>query len=732
MAVTSTRSIQTTETFPGVFNNPGDQSGTDFIFQAEKPGALVWATGDGVDRRLVISLDGGETTTDLGLGLALDHQLIGDPNIIQLQDGRIVISYAGIVGDAADIYAIIYDPATGTASATYVPATVSDGTDPEIAALDGGNWVAVFEHTPSNTVRFQLMNGDGQIGSEITLSSNSGFDPTVTALAGGGFIVTWTENNGGDFDVMGAIYDDEGNVVKSAFNMSEISNNAALFDDQSQSAVLALPDGGFIVAMTDADASDSQIFLQRYDSTGNVSSLFDLTSSQGIVAGDPEIALLPNGEFLVTWTSLKGGGDTEIRAAIVAIDQNGGLQLVPVSVDGHATATNFTLADLAGDDVDASLGIDERGILVSLFTAASDGDGTAVGAYHGQIYTNHVGDGADDALIGDGLLDYAVMGGGADTVVGLGGNDQLYGEGGEDTLLGGSGNDLIEGGIGADMLIGGVGSDTLMYSNSAAGVTINLTTSTASGGEATGDEIAGFENVIGTDAVDNLTGNSAVNRLEGGAGADTLVAVGNGDTLVGGAGGDTYTLGSFTAIVEDDGLVSEKDTVTSTMTRSLATLGFVNIENLTLLGTAVGGTGNARDNVITGNNAANTLLGMDGKDTIIGGIGKDTMTGGNQDDLFKFTLKTHSSANHASADVIMDFDDVGKGNDKIDLAGIYGPKLSFINTGAFTNVGQVRVNDIAGADVIIEVNLSGGLEADFAIRLKNTTLSQIGLDDFVL
>jgi hypothetical protein len=78
----------------------------------------------------------------------------------------------------------------------------------------------------------------------------------------------------------------------------------------------------------------------------------------------------------------------------------------------------------------------------------------------------------------------------------------------------------------------------------------------------------------------------------------------------------------------------------------------------------------------------------------------------------------------------MDFDD--KGNDRIDLAGIYGPKLSYIGAAAFTKVGQVRVNDIAGPDVIVEVNLSGSLASDFAIRLKGTTAAQVGLDDFVL
>ncbi|MFN7657674.1 MAG: calcium-binding protein, partial [Dolichospermum sp.] len=49
----------------------------------------------------------------------------------------------------------------------------------------------------------------------------------------------------------------------------------------------------------------------------------------------------------------------------------------------------------------------------------------------------------------------------------------------------------------------------------------------------------------------------------------------------------------------------------------------VNVENLTLTGTAANGTGNAGNNVITGNGANNILNGGAGIDTLIGGLGND-------------------------------------------------------------------------------------------------------------
>ena len=55
------------------------------------------------------------------------------------------------------------------------------------------------------------------------------------------------------------------------------------------------------------------------------------------------------------------------------------------------------------------------------------------------------------------------------------------------------------------------------------------------------------------------------------------------------------------------------DTATSTISRSLAAGGLTAVENLTLVNvaTALNGTGNNLNNVITGNNFNNTLSGGD-------------------------------------------------------------------------------------------------------------------------
>ncbi len=127
---------------------------------------------------------------------------------------------------------------------------------------------------------------------------------------------------------------------------------------------------------------------------------------------------------------------------------------------------------------------------------------------------------------------------GDDEIIGTTGANIIRGHGGNDTLRGGDGNDLIEGGAGADSLSGGAGIDTLSYVSSMEGVHVDLTSHSGQGGDAEGDVLTGFENLIGSSQADRLIGDSASNELRGGEGNDTLNALAGHDVIIAGAGDD--------------------------------------------------------------------------------------------------------------------------------------------------------------------------------------------------
>jgi len=130
-------------------------------------------------------------------------------------------------------------------------------------------------------------------------------------------------------------------------------------------------------------------------------------------------------------------------------------------------------------------------------------------------------------------------------VVGSAYNDQLFGlDGTAETLLGGDGDDIVIGSTGADTLRGGAGKDALNYLLSEAGVTVNLAINFASGGDAQGDSIGGFERVTGSSFADTLTGNDAGNILSGALGNDALRGAGGADLIAGGGGRDLMWGGS--------------------------------------------------------------------------------------------------------------------------------------------------------------------------------------------
>lgn len=258
-------------------------------------------------------------------------------------------------------------------------------------------------------------------------------------------------------------------------------------------------------------------------------------------------------------------------------------------------------------------------LLVNLERNIANG-GTASGDTFYSIENLIGSDDRIDRFIGTNAANHFWGQGGGDYFNGRGGNDILDGGADGDILYGEDGDDTIIGGSGQDYLDGGQGNDTVVYRGSSAGVTVDLSAGTASGGDATGpaqivgrgtvirhDILVDFENVVGSSHDDRLIGDNAVNILAGSAGNDTLTGGAGADTLKGGAGSDTADYSTDTQGVSVDlaAVSSMQDTYNS-------------IENLS---------GSGHKDRIRGDSAANVLTGFGGADAIYGGRGDDTLLG---------------------------------------------------------------------------------------------------------
>src|SRR5262249_12841191 len=117
-------------------------------------------------------------------------------------------------------------------------------------------------------------------------------------------------------------------------------------------------------------------------------------------------------------------------------------------------------------------------------------------------------------IVVDGVVaDLSAVAGPANVSILISGGATAIGTAVGDTLSGGSGNDTLIGGAGGDTLIGDLGNDTASYATSGAGVTVDLATGAANGGDAAGDFLSSIENLIGSSQIDTLTGDGNDNRL---------------------------------------------------------------------------------------------------------------------------------------------------------------------------------------------------------------------------
>jgi Ca2+-binding RTX toxin-like protein len=251
----------------------------------------------------------------------------------------------------------------------------------------------------------------------------------------------------------------------------------------------------------------------------------------------------------------------------------------------------------------------------------------------GNDYDILDGGAGNDSLDGGAGNDLLNGGTGNDSLSGGNGEDSLNGDAGDNTITGGAGNDALYGGNGTRAVLdGGLGNDSLYGSNGNDSLT---------GGEGNDSLYGGNGNAFldGGGGNDQLYGGSGNSTLRGGNGNDLIfgkIAYGDAgdDTFFansssGGVGNDTYNIDVVSKVVSE--LANEGvDTVLSSISYTLS----LNVENLILsnlaafLGTAIKGTGNISNNIITGNLAANWLVGNDGNDTLNGGIGADTLDGG--------------------------------------------------------------------------------------------------------
>jgi serralysin len=525
-----------------------------------------------------------------------------------LSNGAFVLSWdgptAGSPGQASDIQARIYG-ADGLPIGSQFVANTATGeaeTTPQATALAGGGFVLtwrseVFPGTEGDTIRAQMFNSSGvKVSSEMVVAGGGGgfqFPHSVGALTGGGFVVTWADQTSGAYELRGRIYDASGTSVASP-------QFAQSFAGRMDIGALG---GGFVVAWKDqADTLHYQFYYQDGQARTGV-----LTASDpDHVADQVSLAMLPSGAVVLAWAD-QGPNDPAPTFRAQLFDPDGARIGDPLALDPQADLYTLSLSALA--------------------------DGKVAVAYHreGSIFQQLL----DTPTFGTVDADTFTGGPGADHYVALGGND---------TINGGAGNDILLPRAGVDTVRGDAGNDTIVIDDS--GVTASVVTGEVFDGGADFDTllirslsaqfyratVSGIEEVrfdvasgpSGAGFYASQIDSSGITRIVGSDGFASFTVRVDGNS-------GTYTMPNFTLVdwvASPDLLTAPGDVLALSATAGTGDFILNAREGLASVQMLIGGTGN------------DTLNGSSGRDILVGdggfsGNGVNVLNGNGGDDVLR-------------------------------------------------------------------------------------------------
>ena len=542
-------------------------------------------------------------------------------------------------------------PVTWSAEQLVNTFALGDQTAPSLTALAGGGYVITWHGLPdpnasSYATYFQTYDAWGnKVGTEQVLDGSYA-DPEVVALANGGFAIVHT---GGDAFLSGGI-------LMSTFTADGTSLGAPVTvnseDDpmapnyQSEPAVAKLSNGGFAVGYFCTEPGGGQSMrIQRFDANGAKlgPEILVGVDPDGAVA-DLVIGAFGDDSFAASWIGLDGGYEVYMR--VYGNDGAPQTGIVPLS-NGIA---QHQLNPAIASDGQTGLAIYYNGDLAQTVGQLFAADGTLLKPEFG------ISDGMQNALGGYYPEVTGLPGGGYFVVFmeyNASGFSQLVGQ-----VLDGDGNK-----VGAETVIFDSGETDSIFRFKVAAladgrVVVTFDRPADTGADVDGSSIrslivdprGGF--VEGSPAAEILLGSAGdvADLMYGGSGDDELHGLGGNDTIYGGRGNDTLAGDGGTDTLaggegDDFFLVDLDDEIWEVEGEGFDTIHIEAMDYVLESGVAVevlemsGGTdsditGNEYDQWLKGDSSNNKLLGLGGNDTLEGGGNVDWLEGGTGDDFY--------------------------------------------------------------------------------------------------
>jgi hypothetical protein len=191
-----------------------------------------------------------------------------------------------------------------------------DRPHPSIAMHGSGNFVIVWEHEydvfppePPDILAQRYDSSGAPLGSNFIVNDGAGgaVRPDVAMDGLGDFVVTWQDDRNGSSDIYAQRYDSSGSPLGSNYQV----NDDVMATSGVMASVAVSPSGDFAIAWQyNAGTGGVDIYAQRYDSLGHAQGSNFRVNDDPETASQfqPDIAVDDSCNFVITWNDLRNVG----------------------------------------------------------------------------------------------------------------------------------------------------------------------------------------------------------------------------------------------------------------------------------------------------------------------------------------------------------------------------------------------------------------------------------------
>ncbi len=187
--------------------------------------------------------------------------------------------------------------------------------EPAVTQLANGNVIFTWQTNPTgqvsgNEISARMFDANGNaLAGEFRVNTQLANDqgqPEIAALDSGGFVIAWqsTGQDGSGHGVYAQRFNPDGTAAGAEFQV-----NTFTASDQLNADVVALKDGGFVIAWrsTGQDGSQGGVFAQRFDADGNtVDAEFRINDNIQDWQAEVDLVARADGGFNAVWMSRTG------------------------------------------------------------------------------------------------------------------------------------------------------------------------------------------------------------------------------------------------------------------------------------------------------------------------------------------------------------------------------------------------------------------------------------------